>query len=86
MRTTRISSVRSRLRMVKTIIVSPQKMQEIKNSNLLVNFVDHNISLLTTVPVNEWSGTMMSKAQIKDVQIEDLLPRDPIQGEHAADR
>jgi len=64
---------------VKTIIVSPQKMQEIKNSNLLVNFVDHNISLLTTVPVNEWSGTMMSKAQIKDVQIEDLLPRDPIQ-------
>ena len=64
---------------VKTIIVSPQKMEEIKNSNLLVNFVDHNISLLTTVPVNEWSGTMMSKAQIKDVQIEDLLPRDPIQ-------
>ncbi|HPD87607.1 MAG TPA: polysaccharide biosynthesis protein, partial [Proteiniphilum sp.] len=64
---------------VKTIIVSLQKMQEIKNSNLLVNFVDHNIALLTTVPVNEWSGTMMSKAQIKDVQIEDLLPRDPIQ-------
>ena len=63
---------------VKTIIVSPQKMEEIKNSNLLVNFVDHNISLLTTVPVNEWNGTMMSKAQIKDVQIEDLLPRDPI--------
>ncbi len=64
---------------VKTIIVSPQKMDEIKNSNLLVNFVDHNISLLTTVPINEWNGTMMSKRQIKDVQIEDLLPRDPIQ-------
>ncbi|MDD4800908.1 MAG: nucleoside-diphosphate sugar epimerase/dehydratase [Proteiniphilum sp.] len=64
---------------VKTIIVSPQKMEEIKHSNLLVNFVDHNISLLTTVPVNEWNGTMMSKAQIRDVQIEDLLPRDPIQ-------
>ncbi|MDD2513537.1 MAG: SDR family NAD(P)-dependent oxidoreductase, partial [Proteiniphilum sp.] len=59
--------------------VSPQKMEEIKHSNLLVNFVDHNISLLTTVPVNEWNGTMMSKAQIRDVQIEDLLPRDPIQ-------
>lgn len=64
---------------VKTIIVSPQKMEEIKNSNLLVNFVDHNISLLTTVPVNEWSGTIMSREQLKDVQIEDLLPRDPIQ-------
>ena len=63
---------------VKTIIVSPQKMEEIKNSNLLVNFVDHNISLLTTVPIEEWSGMIMSRSQIKDVQIEDLLPREPI--------
>ena len=63
---------------VKTIIVSPQKMEEIKNSNLLANFVDHNISLITTVPLNEWSGTITSREQLKDVQIEDLLPRDPI--------
>jgi len=63
---------------VKTIIVSPQKMEEIKNSNMLANFVDHDISLLTTVPINEWNGTITSKEQLKDVQIEDLLPRDPI--------
>lgn len=63
---------------VKTIIVSPQKMAEIKNSNLLANFVDHDLSLLTTVPINEWDGSLKSKAQIKDIQIEDLLPRDPI--------
>lgn len=63
---------------VKTIIVSPQQMEEIKNSDLLSNFVDHNISLLTTVPLNEWNGMIMSKEQLKDVQIEDLLPRDPI--------
>ncbi len=63
----------------KTVIVSPQKMEEIKHSNLLANFVDHNISLLTTVPINEWNGTIMSKEQLRDVQIEDLLPRDPIQ-------
>ena len=63
---------------VKTIIVSPQKMDEIKDSSLLVNFVDNNISLLTTVPVNEWSGAIISREQLKDVQIEDLLPRDPI--------
>ena len=63
---------------VKTIIVSPQKMDEIKNSNMLANFVDHNISLLTTVPINEWNGTITRKEQLKDVQIEDLLPRDPI--------
>ncbi|WP_286981702.1 SDR family NAD(P)-dependent oxidoreductase, partial [Pseudothermotoga sp.] len=64
---------------VKTIIVSPQKMKEIKHSNLLANFIDHNISLLTTVPINEWNGTIMSKEELRDVQIEDLLPRDPIQ-------
>lgn len=63
---------------VKTIIVSPQKMEEIKSSSLLANFVDHNISLLITVPINEWNGTLISKEQLKDVQIEDLLPRDPI--------
>lgn len=54
-------------------------MEEIKHFNLLANFVDHNISLLTTVPINEWNGTIMSKEQLRDVQIEDLLPRDPIQ-------
>jgi FlaA1/EpsC-like NDP-sugar epimerase len=63
---------------VKTIIVSPQKMEEINNSNLLANFVDNNIALLTTVPINEWNGTLTSREQLKDVQIEDLLPRDPI--------
>ncbi|MBP6197611.1 MAG: polysaccharide biosynthesis protein [Fermentimonas sp.] len=63
---------------VHTIIVSPQKMEEIKNSALLGNFVDHDISLLTTVPINEWNGSLKSKEQLKDIQIEDLLPRDPI--------
>lgn len=63
---------------VKTVIVSPQQMEEIKNADLLSNFVNHNISLLTTVPLNEWNGMIMSKEQLKDVQIEDLLPRDPI--------
>lgn len=63
---------------VRTIIVSPQKMHEIKNSTLLANFVDHDISLLTTIPINEWNGALRSKGQLKDVQIEDLLPRDPI--------
>jgi len=63
---------------VKTIIVSPQKMEEIRNSDLLTNFVDHNIALLTTVPVSDWNGPIMSKEQLKDIQIEDLLPREPI--------
>src|SRR5690554_6329899 len=63
---------------VRTIIVSPQKMHDIKNSALFANFVDHDISLLTTAPINQWNGTLKSKEQLKDIQIEDLLPRDPI--------
>lgn len=63
---------------VKTIIVSPQQMDEIKNSDMLSNFVDHNISLLTTAPLSEWNGDVMSKELLRDIQIEDLLPRDPI--------
>ena len=63
---------------VKTVIVSPHKMDQIRNSPLLENIVDHNISLLTTSPVNEWNGTLTGKEQLKDIQIEDLLPRNPI--------
>ena len=63
---------------VKTVIVSPHKMDQIRNSPLLENFVDHNISLLTTSPVNEWNGTLTGKEQLKDIQIENLLPRNPI--------
>jgi FlaA1/EpsC-like NDP-sugar epimerase len=59
---------------VKTIIVSPTKMEEIKNSDLLDKFLYHDISLLTTVPVDEWTETLT----VKEVQIEDLLPRPPI--------
>lgn len=63
---------------VKTVIVSPQKMEEIKNSPMLMNLVDHEISLLTTSPVSELDETISKKEQLKEVEIEDLLPRDVI--------
>lgn len=63
---------------VKTVIVSPHKMKEIKNTNLLNNFVDNNISLITSVPTSDWDFGNTSKIQLKEVQIEDLLPREPI--------
>lgn len=63
---------------VKTLIVSSQKMEELRNSTKLMTFVDNNISLLTTMPIGEWNETMTSKEQLKEVEIEDLLPRDTI--------
>ena len=59
---------------VKTVIVSPIKMEEIKSSNQLDKFVERDITLLTTVPVDEWTETFT----VKEVQIEDLLPRPSI--------
>ncbi|MGI6074513.1 MAG: polysaccharide biosynthesis protein [Fermentimonas sp.] len=67
-----------KLKDVETVIVSPQKMDEIRNKDMLVNFVDRNISLLTTPPISEWNGESITKKQIKDIEIEDLLPREPI--------
>ena len=64
---------------IKTIIVSPHKLKEIKDSHLLDKFLESSISLTTTLPLSEWSSEKMTKNQFKEVQIEDLLPRKEIQ-------
>lgn len=63
---------------IKKIIVSPHKLQEIKDSHLLDKFLENSISLTTTLPLSEWSSEKITKNQLKDVQIEDLLPRKQI--------
>ncbi|MDD3788712.1 MAG: nucleoside-diphosphate sugar epimerase/dehydratase, partial [Petrimonas sp.] len=66
-------------RNIKKIIVSPQKMKEIQNTPVLDRFLDSNISLMTTLPVSDWKANgLLRKPQIKEIQIEDLLPREPI--------
>ena len=63
---------------IKKIIVSPHKLQEIKDSHLLDKFLENSISLTTTLPLSEWSSDKITRNQLKDVQIEDLLPRKQI--------
>ncbi len=63
---------------ISKIIVSPQKMLEIQNSRQLDRFIEHNVTLLTTPPIDEWNKGDKVKVQLKEIQIEDLLPRDPI--------
>lgn len=65
-------------REVDTIIVSPAKMNELKKSDMADRLLAHNIKLLAAPPISEWNGTLQP-AQIKEIQIEDLLQRDPIQ-------
>lgn len=64
---------------IKKIIVSPNKLREIKDSHLLDKFLENSISLTTTLPLSEWSSEKITKDQFKEIQIEDLLPRKQIQ-------
>ena len=63
---------------IKKIIVSPNKLKEIKDSHLLDKFLENSISLITTLPLSEWSSEKITKDQLKEIQIEDLLPRKQI--------
>ncbi len=64
---------------VKTIIVSPAKRNELKKEENLDRFLKHNIKLLTAPPLSEWNQRGLESGDIKKIQIEDLLQRDPIQ-------
>ncbi|NDV64959.1 nucleoside-diphosphate sugar epimerase/dehydratase [Bacteroides sp. 224] len=64
---------------VKTIIVSPAKMDALKESEMTDKLLAHNIRLLAAPPLREWKSTTLEPTQIKEIQIEDLLQRKPIE-------
>jgi FlaA1/EpsC-like NDP-sugar epimerase len=64
---------------VHTIIVSPGKMEQLKNSDLTDRLLAHGVKLLTAPPLSEWEGLQLAKDQLKEIQIEDLLQRESIQ-------
>lgn len=64
---------------VQTIIISPAKMEELKKSDMADRLRVHNIKLMTAPPLSEWNGQALSRTQLKEIQIEDLLQRNPIE-------
>ena len=64
---------------VHTIIISPAKMEELKRSDTADRLLAHNIKLMTAPPLSEWSGQTLNRTQLKEIQIEDLLQRNPIE-------
>lgn len=64
---------------VKKVIVSTHKMQSQNTPAFLESLVDCHVSLLVSSPLSEWDGGTTPTQNLKDVQIEDLLPRSPIQ-------
>ena len=64
---------------VNTIIISPAKMDQLKKTDIADRLLAHNIKLLTAPPLSEWGRQPLNRTQLKEIQIEDLLQREPIE-------
>lgn len=64
---------------VNTIIISPAKMDQLKKTDIADRLLAHNIKLLTAPSLSEWGGQPLNRTQLKEIQIEDLLQREPIE-------
>ena len=64
---------------VHTIIISPAKMEALKHSDMAARLLAHNIKLMTAPPLSEWNNQFLDRTQLKEIQIEDLLQRNPIE-------
>ncbi len=66
------------LKKARSVIVSPNKMEETNVEAYLDLLLKYNIPILTLPPINVWKSEEPSIKQIKSVQIEDLLDRPEI--------
>lgn len=64
---------------VHTIIISPAKMEALKHSDMADRLLAHNIKLMTAPPLSEWNNQFLDRTQLKEIQIEYLLQRNPIE-------
>ena len=64
-----------------TIFVSPLKQEQfVKNPEMVDMLIENGIAIYTMNTTMEWDGKSdISTAQLKEIEIEDLLPRDEIQ-------
>ena len=65
-------------RNTQTLIISPAKMEELKKSDMADRLLANNIKLMTAPSLSDWNAQTLNKKQLKEIQIEDLLQRDPI--------
>ena len=66
-------------RNVHTVIVSPAKMEKLKKTDIADRLLAHNVRLMTAPPLSEWNAQTLNRTQLKEIQIEDLLQREPIE-------
>lgn len=64
---------------VSQLIISVQNLTPAKKQQLVDISLNHNTKVLNVPPVSNWINGELSFRQIKKIQIEELLERDPIQ-------
>ncbi len=66
---------------VKTLLVSPLKQEKFANNPIMVDrMIDSGIKVYTMTQAVRWDGKSdLSAAQLREVEIEDLLPREEIE-------
>ncbi len=65
---------------VRSVIVTPYNMDKLKDTNFTDKLLTHNIKILIIPNLSEWNTDKAHGInQLKELQIEDLLQRDPIQ-------
>ncbi len=64
---------------VSVVIISPSKLDKLSGTELADKLLAHHVKLLTAPPLSEWNGQTLDHTQLKEIQIENLLPRDPIE-------
>jgi len=64
---------------VHTVVVSPAKMEKLKKTDIADRLLAHNVRLMTAPPLSEWNVQTLNRTQLKEIQIEDLLQREPIE-------
>ena len=64
---------------IDAVIVTPYNMDKLKDTNFAEQVLSHNIKIMVLPNLSEWDEKMGTISQLKELQIEDLLQRDPIQ-------
>ncbi|HSH67188.1 MAG TPA: nucleoside-diphosphate sugar epimerase/dehydratase [Bacteroidia bacterium] len=63
---------------ISTLIISVQNLSPQRKQRVVDICLNHDIAVLTVPPVTNWINGELSIKQIKTIQIEELLERDPI--------
>lgn len=64
---------------VSRVIISIQEIGSKRKSEIIEKCLEHNVKVLTIPPVKDWINGQLSIRQIKDIKLEDLLGREPIE-------